>query len=57
MPPRYGTPADAPPERQHPAKRMIAAKRPHDAGLITDAEFAQAQDDLRQWGKDRGMPT
>jgi hypothetical protein len=54
--PQYGTPADAPPERQHPALRMIAAKRAHDAGTISDAEFEQAQDDLRRWGTDRRMP-
>lgn len=55
--PRYGTPADAPPDRQHPAKRMIAAKRAHGAGKISDAELEQAKDDLRRWGKDRGVPT
>jgi hypothetical protein len=55
-PPHYGVPADAPPERQHPAKRMIVAKRAHDAGLISDLELEQAQDELRRWGKDRGSP-
>jgi hypothetical protein len=55
--PQYGTPADAPPDQQHPALRMIAAKRAHDAGAISDAEFAQAKDDLRLWGGDRGVPT
>jgi hypothetical protein len=55
--PQYGTPADAPPEQQHPALRMAAAKRAHDAGMISDAEFEQAKDDLRRWGRDRGMPT
>ena len=55
--PQYGTPADAPPEQQHPALRMIAAKRAHDAGAISDAEFEQAKDHLRRWGKDRGVPT
>jgi hypothetical protein len=54
--PRYGTPADAPAEQQ-PALRMIAAKRAHDAGMISDAEFEQAKDDLRRWGKGRGVPT
>ena len=55
--PQYGTPADAPPEQQHPALRMIAAKRAHDAGLISDAELEQAKDDLRRWGGNRGAPT
>jgi hypothetical protein len=56
-PPQYGTPADAPPAHQHPALRMIAAKRAHDAGTIGDAEYEQAKGDLRTWGKDRGVPT
>lgn len=56
-PPQYGTPPGAPPGQQHPAVRMIAAKRAHAAGLISDAEFEQAQDDLRRWGRDRGVPS
>ncbi len=36
---------------------MIAAKRAHDAGVISDAELERAKDDLRRWGKDRGVPT
>lgn len=56
-PPQYGTPADAPPSQQHPALRMAAAKRAHDAGMISDAEFEQAKEDLRQWGTERGLPT
>jgi putative oligomerization/nucleic acid binding protein len=49
---QYGAPAE-----QQPALRMIAARRAHDAGLISDAEFEQAKDDLRRWGKGRGEPT
>lgn len=56
-PPQYGIPADAPPEQQHPAMRMIAIKRAHDAGVISDTEFEQAKDDLRRWGRDRGVST
>ena len=52
-----GIPADAPPEQQHPAMRMIAIKRAHDAGVISDTEFEQAKDDLRRWGTDRGVST
>jgi hypothetical protein len=33
MEPQFGTPADAPPERQNPAKRMIAAKRARRTGV------------------------
>lgn len=55
--PQYGTPADAPPEQRHPAQRMIAAKRAHEAGLISDADFEQAKEDLRGWATDRGLPT
>jgi hypothetical protein len=56
-PPQYGTPADAPPEQQHPAVRMIAAQRAHAAGMISDAEYEQAQKDLRRWGADGGVAT
>jgi hypothetical protein len=55
--PRYGTPADAAPEQQHPAGQMIAAKRAHDAGIISDTELEQAKDNLRRWATDRGVPT
>jgi hypothetical protein len=55
MEPQYGTPADAPPEQRHPALRMAAAKRAYDAGMISDAELEQAKDDLRRWGRGRGV--
>jgi len=51
-PPQYGAPAG-----QHPAVRMTAAKRAHAAGVISDAEFEQAQADLRRWGRNRGVPS
>ena len=50
-PPRYGAPPG-----QHPAVRMDAARRAHDAGAISDTEYEQAQDDLRRWGRDHGGP-